>query len=411
MPRRSILILPAPSENWEVWSCGRGPDCIWQGTAENPAQASAGASSVVMALPARLCRTFSFAAPTQDKNLARRLAHAQLEKRGLLAGAAGGALYECHLHPRGSGGALVSVDVIAAAANPADTLSHARGLLPFPRLFELPEGRLVIVEEQGRLILCVGAGGSLAHSQVISMTRELGSHVAPEIRIASLALQEQGVLADITGVELWGDFPPAAAQELSVRLGLPVTTRERPVPKAAVVQKEASAELLPAAAKKALAKRRQRLWRWAAAAALLCVPGGWLWSQYRQLATVEAEAARLQALVAAPVDAGSTEAEQVRALQQRWAALRQALEPRRYPLMVLNNLTRCIPSGGVVLRRYDNKVGELSVRGTARTALEAYDFYNAVSRDKELAVYAWSMAQPHLRDDGQAFFEIKGRMR
>ena len=79
--------------------------------------------------------------------------------------------------------------------------------------------------------------------------------------------------------------------------------------------------------------------------------------------------------------------------------------------MVLNGLTRCIPGGGVVIGRFECKVTELTAAGTARTAMEAYAYFNAVSRDKELGVYNWSMVQPTIAADGTANFELKGQMR
>ena len=52
--------------------------------------------------------------------------------------------------------------------------------------------------------------------------------------------------------------------------------------------------------------------------------------------------------------------------------------------MILDGLTRCIPAGGVVLGRFESKVTELSAAGTARSAMEAYTYFNAVSQDKAL---------------------------
>ena len=105
------------------------------------------------------------------------------------------------------------------------------------------------------------------------------------------------------------------------------------------------------------------------------------------------------------------ENEIVTAGQARWAALRMALEPRRYPVAQLDGFARCITAADVVLTRFESKAADLSVSGTARSAKDAYTFFNAVSKDGPLGVYAWSMLQPTIAADGSATFEIKGKMR
>ena len=77
----------------------------------------------------------------------------------------------------------------------------------------------------------------------------------------------------------------------------------------------------------------------------------------------------------------------------------------------LDGLTRCLASGDVVLTKFETKVHELSVSGTGRTAKEAYSYFNAVSADGPLGVYAWSMGQPMIGPDGAANFELKGKLR
>jgi hypothetical protein len=412
--RRTTVIVPAAEANWEVWSCSPGHDCVWQGSAEDPAVASAGKRSVVVALPARSCRTLSFHAPTQDRHLVRKLAYAQLEKRGLAAGSPEQTSFDCHVHPAGEDRSLVSVDVVTPGSAPALDLARARGLFPFPRLFNLPEGKLIVLEEQGRLVLCAGAYGRLVYSQIVSTTRNLNGHAAPAIRIASLSLQQQEVVSEIAGVELWGDFSVGDAQELASQIGLPVVARARPALTAQAVERETSPQLLPMASRAARDQRRRRRLRWAgpaAAAMLILAWGAW---HYYKLVSLEKKAAQLETAVSASSgETSQLKADQarVRSAQERWASLRLALEPRLYPAVVLNGLTRCVPSGGVVLVRFESKVSELTATGTARSAMDAYAYFNAVRQDQELGVYGWSMVQPAIAADGTATFQLKGQMR
>jgi hypothetical protein len=411
---RTTVIIPAAERNWEVWSCAPGHECVWQGSAESPAMASAGKRRVVVALPARACRTLSFRAPTQDRQLARKLAFAQLEKRGLASGSAEQTSFDCHVQPAGPDRSLVSIDVVTPGSIAGWESTRARGLLAFPRLFQLPTGKLIILEEQGRLVLCAGANGRLVYSQIVSATRDLNGHAAPEISIASLALQQQGLVAAITGVELWGEFTAADAQMLSAQIDLPVVAKPRPAPTAQAVERAATPHLLPVASRTLLRHRHRRQLRWIAPALAVILVAGWAAGERGKLVALEREAARMESAVSASSTVASqlkADQDRVRAAQERWSSLRLALDSKRYPLAILNGLTRCIPGGGVVIGRFESKVSELTVTGTARSATEAYAYFNAVRQDADLGVYAWSMVEPGIAADATATFQIKGQMR
>jgi hypothetical protein len=413
MFQNTTVILPSAGTHWEVWRCGRAP--VWQGQAEDPATAANG-GGVVVALPARACRTFAFSAPTEDRQLVRKLAFAQLEKRGLTQTGGEPVPFDCRVMEQSGGRTVVSVDVLMPGA--AATLSSAKAAAAAPsaRLFPIPQDKLVVMEEQGRLVLCAGSGGRLLHSQIVSATRDLNGHAAPEIRIAALALQQQGVLHEVKGVELWGDFTGEEAKELSRQLELPVEATARPAPDCALVRREGGTQLLPAASRQQMRRRRLGWMKWAALALLPVAPAWWIYDKHRELAEVEAEAARMESTLDVPADtAADAEVRAghalVTAAQARWSSLRAVLEPRRYPVAHLEGLTRCLAAADVVLTRFESKVSEVSVSGTARSAMDAYNYLNAVSADKPLGVYAWSMAQPALANDGTANFELKGKMR
>jgi hypothetical protein len=106
-----------------------------------------------------------------------------------------------------------------------------------------------------------------------------------------------------------------------------------------------------------------------------------------------------------------TEHELVTAVQARWGALRMALEPRRYPCRSPRRIESLHDRADVVLTRFESKVSEVTVAGTARSPMDAYNYFNAVSKDGPLAVYGWSMLPPSISGDGSASFEIKGKMR
>jgi len=138
------------------------------------------------------------------------------------------------------------------------------------------------------------------------------------------------------------------------------------------------------------------------------------WRQWSKLRSLEAEAARLETQVnAAAPEAGRAEGEQsrLRETQDRWTALRPAVEARRYPLRQLNAIARCLDASVAVLTRFESKPDAVSVGGTARSAGDAYAFFNAIAADPDLGLHAWSMPQPNLSADGTATFVITGKPR
>jgi hypothetical protein len=276
------------------------------------------------------------------------MAFAHVEKRGLTNAGVDQTPFECRIIEQGGGRSLVSVDVVTPDAAGTLTDIKVRAVIPSARLFSIPDGRLVIVEEQGRLVLCAGVRGRVVHTQIVANTRDLLGVVAPEIRIASLALRQQSIISEIAGLELWGEFADSEARELSEELGLPVEIKARPLPETPALRREASVQLLPPAVRQALRRRRLLALRWVGVALLLLPLIWWIISERKKLASLEAEAARIESALNIPVDTGvkaeqdriRAEHELVTAAQARWAALRLALEPRRYPAAHLDGLSR-----------------------------------------------------------------------
>src|SRR5262245_2220519 len=137
---RPTVILPAADSHWEIWRCGGGS--VWQGSAADPIEAANGNRSVILALPARSCRTFAFSAPTEDRQLVRKLAFAQLEKRGLTAASADQTPFDCHVMGQGGGRTVVSVDVVTPEAAAGLNGTRASAIVPSARLFPLPKDKL-----------------------------------------------------------------------------------------------------------------------------------------------------------------------------------------------------------------------------------------------------------------------------
>ena len=407
----TVIALPAARSQWEAWKCVRTGEAEWQGPADSPEAAAAG-NPVIIGLPARACRTFGIVVPTGDPKLFRQLAFAQLERRGLTSGSAEETAFACHVHQRSDRASVLSIDVVlpegAGLPLPARTL----GLVPSARLFDIPSAALVVVEEQGRLVLCAGHSGQLVHSQVISGAGRLDASVAQELKVASLALPQQGLTDEISKVEVWGGFTDEETAALSRHVGLPVTLGARPAPTLNSEIRKTGAALLPGSVRTQARARRRRPLGWLAVAAVLAAVAALGWRQRTKVRDLEAEAARLEAQVnAGASEAGRVQGEQSRLkdIQDRWSALRPAVEPRRYPLRHLNALARCLGTTSAVLTRFESKPDALSVSGTARSAGDAYAVFNAMRAEPDLGMHTWSMPQPNLAADGTATFVITGK--
>ncbi len=409
----NLIILPGSRAHWDVWKCGRAGEAHWRGPAESPAQgARDSGGGVIIGLPARACRTFGFVVPTEDPKLFRQLAFAQLERRGLAAGLAEETAFTCHVHQKDRGRTVLSVDVVLPEGSAMPLPPRTRGLLPAPRLFPLPAGRLVVMEEQGRLILCAGHGGQVVHSQIVAGPGGLPADVGQELRVASLALHQQGLMPEVTGIEVWGEFTADEVAALGQQLDLPVEARPRPAPVLRPDLRRAGSDLLPASIRHQARARRRRPLGWIAAAAVAAALLAVAWRQHARVRDLEAEAVRLEAQVNASAgENGRVEGDQARLkqVQARWTALRPAVEARRYPLRQLNAVARCLDASAAVLTRFESKPDAVSVGGTARSAGDAYTLFNAIRSEPELGLHNWSMVQPNLAADGTATFVITGK--
>lgn len=415
MFHRFTAILPDALPSWQRWSCPSASSAsllkVTEGSAP-PADKSSG--RVLAALPARTCRTFAVRIPSQDPKTVRKLALAQLEKRGLAAAEPERTPFECRALPLPEGGAVLTVDVTTPEAVAAFAPLKPAALLPSARCYPFPGAALVLTREHGRLILLAGRDGTVVHSQPLSSPRGHIGQVAAEIRTALLTLQQQGLVGEINALEIRDSFTAPEAAALGEALNLSVSLRPSPVPDPALMTRSASIRLLPGQGRAAQRGRQLRLLKWAAAAAVAVGAFSWWFGQTRSLAALEKRAAALEERVNAGAGdhlAEKAVSDRVRATQERWQGLRMALDPRRYPMMHLNSLTRCLGEGGIVLGRFEIKGPDLAVTGTADSAAQAYTFYTSVNTDAELRVYEWSMVEPVIAANGTASFNLKGKMR
>lgn len=234
-----------------------------------------------------------------------------------------------------------------------------------------------------------------------------GASLASQVRLGLLGAESEGLTGAMRRLRVLGPLSPSDAAHLEQAVGMPVEVEDLPPPSPARAAQAGAVALLPAPVRVARKARRAAIVRFLVLAAALVAYGLVASAKREQLLALEAQVKVLEEEVAGT----SGPAERVKAAGERWNSLKMVLETKRYPMVHLAHLTRVMPEGGVVMNLFESKVSEVTIRGTARGAKEAYAYFNAVSSDPELRVYGWSMAQPTIDRDGSASFEIKGKMR
>ncbi|MCB1226139.1 MAG: hypothetical protein KDK99_10045 [Verrucomicrobiales bacterium] len=398
-PSTATLLLPTPAAAWSLWkprseaaSEELDSPADWRGTTR----------ALVVGLPATACRTLGLALPPAEHDVLEQMVETQLERLGLKT--TGGALpHRWHLLGQTSGRMMISVDVLTEPF-PAHLLAeHAADYVAALRLLRLPEQRLVVVEEQAEWVVAVGLNGALFRSHIIGPAGMSPKELGHELMLTHLALQAQAAFPAIEGITLVGRG--WEADRVAEAAGLPVTTTEA-LPRAHEWRSPETAPLLPLEVQEARAARVRRA-RWLRAgvfAALLYASLVFLGYAYMKF-----QNGRLENLQA-QIDQSSTPAAEARSTASRWKAMTPALEPTRFPMVMLAEMTSLLPPSGIVIRQFRTRVGEVEMRGEARDPQLAYQFLEDLQKQRIFSQYELSMPQPSVRD-GSASFRIQGKLK
>jgi hypothetical protein len=150
------------------------------------------------------------------------------------------------------------------------------------------------------------------------------------------------------------------------------------------------------------AARRQKLTRAAVLGGLLFLALAFFGVVY--LRYLEQAARDLQVAV----NATAEPATQVKKTVERWKALAPAIEPKRYPMVLLSEITKLMPPSGIVIREFQIRDNEIDIRGDARDAQIAVQFVEDLQKSSILGRYIWAKPQPTLRDN-VAQFRVQGK--
>lgn len=395
----ATLLLPAPDASWRVWK----PRSAAPGDAvENPADLTDAAKPLVIGLPATACRTLGMVLPQSEPAVLEQMIVAQLEKRGIRAMSDLGNNYRWHQLGATGPFAVASVDVLADPFPDHLALPQASDYTSALRLAQLPAGHLVVIAEQSELVLAANYQGKLYHSHVFAQQGADAADIASEVALARLSLEAQPGFGSVTGLTLVGTWDKALATSLRESLDLPVEI----VPQLPPSRQETRgwAPLLPTAVRRAqIARvRKKKLIRIAVLSVALYATLAALSLAYLQFQ--QRTFARLSGEVAATTPAASA----IRQTANRWKTLSPALEPSRYLLVQLNNVTSLMPPSGIVIRKFEAKTDSIEIRGEARDAQFAFQFLEDIKKHRTLSRYEWTMPRPEVKKS--ASFRIQGKL-
>lgn len=396
----STLLLPSPDAAWRLWkprASGAGEEV------ESPADLRQAANSLVVGLPATACRSLGLLLPMADHELLGQMIETQIERHGLRTPEGTLRPHRWHLLGQSAGMAIVSVDVLADPFPEHLTVNHASDYIAALRLLELPPHELVVIEEQGELVLAASYNGRLFRSHVFAQAGASPEEVAQEIQLTRWALESLPGFGTINGITLVGRG--WEAERISRLADLPANVKES-LPRATQLEAVPTAALLPFSVREARRQKtsRAKMARYSVLGALLYVALVFLGFAYLRSQTQRIEALQEQ------VNATTTPAAEVKATAEAWRSLAPALEPSRYPMVLMAEITGLMPPSGIVIREFESSTTELELRGEARDPQLAYQFLEDLQKHRILGRYAWSMPQPSVREK-TATFRAQGKLK
>ena len=360
---------------------------------------------LVIGLPATACRSIGLVLPNADHDVLEQIIITQLERRGLKLTGGVERNFRWHLLAQNASTATISVDVLADPFPDDLAVSQASDYTAALRLMSFPSGAIVITEEQGALVLAIGCQGKLYQSLIISPSASMAAEaLAQDVTLARMAFESElggDLVSSVILCRSESDSTMVAALEDLTGLPVRVTTQLAHHPD---LDTHSWPRLLPAVVRQTQQQsaRRAKLMRFGFLGGLLAVSLAFLAFAY--LRFQENQATQLQE----DVDKTTAPAAQVRKTAENWKALAPAIEPKRYPLVLLAELTKLMPPSGLVIRRFNLKDNTIDLQGDARDAQTAVQFMEDLQKHPILGRYEWSKPSPNVRD-GTAQFRTQGK--
>ena len=140
-------------------------------------------------------------------------------------------------------------------------------------------------------------------------------------------------------------------------------------------------------------------WVATAYAALLAVGFGWLAMEKKRIASMDQQIAQLQPSV-----------ELSNARQSRWRALEPAVEPARYLVEVLHQITKTIGVADIRITEFQMGVREFAFSAEASNLSEAIDYVGRLRKEPDLSGFKLDSPNPNILPNERAQFRVTGRV-
>jgi hypothetical protein len=392
----TYLLRASENEEWELWSVAEGRKAQFVRRTDRPSDTP---GRTVIALPAGRTISFPSWVTTDDKAIVPEMMQLQLEQRGLLARNSNGSSLDIRVVETHDNRTLAVATVLQPEFPAELTIEKAVRFEPSFLTLPLPQDRLVLWREQGRLSVAATRGRMPVHSQVLS-DRDVTEAAARELRCIVFQLRAQGTCDNLLGASLWGSFTAEEAQLVEDATGLRATRDEVPPPNLP----SKNSALLPPAVQNLHARkqRRDRIRRVLVSFLALYALGLLGFAGY--LAWENWQVSQLGRVIQAERPTVSA----IQRTAERWRRLEWATDPKTYPIELLYQVANLLPGQGMRLVRFESQKGKLMIHGEASTAPAAFKFAADLKASPALKLFQWKMPSPSLRPDGRAEFIIEG---
>jgi hypothetical protein len=383
-------------EEWELWSFSENKRGNFVRRLSTPSEVP---GEMVVSLPAEYTFTFPAWLATNDRAVIPEILHLQLEKRGLLNKNSGDSIVDYRVIETRENHSLAIATILQPEFPKELAFERVKRFEPSAYAFALPQDRLIIWRERGRLTVAATRGRDAVAVQVLG-DRELSETAALELKCIAFQLEAQHFCERFLGITLWGEFTVEESERLQRHLGLKVTRDAVPPPDLPKIR----SKLLPPEVL-FLHERRRRRRRIRSGIGLLVaiyVLGvlGLIGSIYWQRRV--AEDLRQHILAQSPTVSA------IQGTAERWLQVELAVNPKLYPVEVLYQVAALLPHDGLRLTAVEIQNGKVAIRGEASTSPAAFKFAEDIKAKPELQMFSWQMASPILRPDGRAEFTIEG---
>src|ERR1700732_142956 len=275
------FIRCTPGEDWELWTFSSTKRAQFVRRIKKPANAP---RETIVGLPVRQTVTTASWVATGDRAVVPEIVELQLEQQGLIQRNGKPSAPDIRVLETQADKSLALATVLLPDLDPELPLESAVQFEPAGFTLPLPQDRLCIWREQGRIATAVTRGRNPVHLQIVGET-EIGPEMIHEVRCALLHLGAQRLCGTLLGIVLWGDFSDEEVQQLQKGLELRVSRETLPPPTfPATPSKLLPSEVGVLHARRARRRRIQRLLLAAAAiylAAIAALAGYIGWQKFQ----------------------------------------------------------------------------------------------------------------------------------